>query len=226
VGRGAVTDMMERVNYNSRPQTNPECTAVKGHGTQHAYRKFRCRCDEAIAAYRAMPPRKSRAKTRNRTVVAARPGCGADKHDTLAAWRVGCRCELAEVMHERRIQRSADYRARGKVVVNPAAAFRGPATRVSRIAVLLLTEGFPDPAATTRERQIAIEALARRGNRAGTALLTTEEIGWRLGLDESIVRALRSQFRALRTTRTQRRLADVRSKAMRVARALEKETNR
>jgi DNA-binding CsgD family transcriptional regulator len=91
--------------------------------------------------------------------------------------------------------------------------------------VLLLTTGFSD-SPTTREKQLAIETLAQRGNIAGTGLLTTGEIAQRLGIADNTVRALRSQFRALRTTRTQRRLADVRSKAMRVARALEKETNR
>jgi hypothetical protein len=217
-------DMMERVNYNSRPQTNPECTAVKGHGTQHAYRKFRCRCDEAIAAFRARPKRKSRAKPRNPTVAESRPGCGAEKHDTMAAWQAGCRCELAEAKHEKRLAAQVAYRARQ--APDPAELWRGPTTRVSRVTVLLLTTGFSD-SPTTREKQLAIETLARRGNIAGTGLLTTGEIAQRLGIADNTVRALRSQFRALRTTRTQRRLADVRSKAMRAARALEKrETNR
>jgi hypothetical protein len=174
--------------------------------------------------------RKSRAKPRNPTVAASPARDAAPTSTTrIAAWRAGCRCELAEAKHERRLAsaRSA-YRARGKAAGNPAAAVaRAGHPGLAGRRAAADRPGFPDPAATTRERQTrdrgARPARQPRRHRAADHRARSRR---RLGLADSTVRALRSQFRALRTTRTQRRLADVRSKAMRVARALEKETNR
>lgn len=224
--------MMERVTkalrgqsgvaYNSRPRTDPTCAAPT-HGTQSAYKKNRCRCPEAIAAHQAvLERRRGDQPPKFRVVEEPRDGCDSDKHDTQAAYAMGCRCPLALTRHERRLEVQREARRRKRVSPDPALAWRGPTTMVSRVNVLLLTAGFVD-SPTTRERQLAIETLSRRGNRTGTGFLGTEEISARLGISEGVCRALRSEYRLLAGQRTQRRLADVQSKAQRVARALERE---
>jgi DNA-binding CsgD family transcriptional regulator len=215
------------VAWNSRPRTDPNCPAAT-HGTQSAWKKNRCRCPEAVAAHEAaLALKRGAASPKPATVVALRPDCPSDKHDNQAAYAAGCRCPLAVQRHARRLEVQRLTRLKRKETEDPYSVqkWRGPQTRVSRVNVLLLTTGFSD-SPTTRERQLAIETLYRRGNRYETGFLTAGEIAVRLGITESYVLALRADYRKLASERTARRIADVRAKAARVARALQKETNR
>lgn len=149
--------------------------------------------------------------------------CGAHVHDTVGAYRRGCRCDLAvKLYHASHDGRQiARLREMGSVKLdNP---WRQGKMAVSRINLWMLVRGFVD-SPTVGERMAAVAILSRRGTTqvgigGRDGFLNNQEIGRRIGINDLAVIGIRKRMEALAESRTQRRLADVRAKAARVERA-------
>lgn len=188
-----------------RPQTNPEC-AADSHGTANARHNDGCKCREAIDAYAATIAKRRPVRRVQPAQVDGNGNCVAGKHGSYLAWMAGCRCPAACEKREQVMAR--------KVWAGPQPwhGFRGPQQRVSRVNLLLLLSGFVDDP-TYMERVVAANILRRRGR-------TIVEIGRRMGgYDTDAVDGYLRRYAELAGKRTERRLADVKWKAARVARA-------
>jgi hypothetical protein len=148
--------------------------------------------------------------------------CGARLHDSRRAYdKLGCRCELAT-----KLQREWEHRKRTPTGNVGRMPLYGASRRltVGRINLMLLLTGIQDQP-TAGERAVAAHVLSRRIVSDGPYAwrhLHANEIGDRLGVTERTVHRYRRAFKTLRGERHLRRLADVRAKAERVARAIER----
>lgn len=204
-----------------RPQTNPDCKSVKYHGSADAYRNHKCRCPEAIEAFQAQPKRKrGQSNVQMPAAVDADGNCIAGKHDSYMAWLAGCRCPEAQ---RRRQVVFAAHQARDAAIRKPWKKWRGPDKLVSRNNLLLLLAGFAD-SPTYAERMVATLILSQRGTIAGP--LGTQQIADRLGISCAMVLAYQEKPAKLAEERAQRRLADVKWKAVRVAKARDRKAQR
>lgn len=157
--------------------------------------------------------------------VPSDPRCTAPRHRSRNAYRKrGCRCPEAAMAAEAfRNQQIAYKQARrrservARKVGNgwdPRQPYEGPRRQVSRINLMLLCSGFID-APTQYERMAATLRLSRRGNAAGTGLMSAQEIAERIGCSAREVCRYRRRPDELRRQRTARRLADARWRAWR-----------
>ena len=202
--------------------TRPDCPATRHGASQHAWRRFRCRCPEAVAAHEAYLRRDNEirwarkngkpvgdcsSKTHRPTVKNYRDG-GCRCPATVATWqrergRQNARAEAERQRHEATIQRAADEWANWR--------------RVSTITVDLMVAGFPENP-TRAERMVAVMWMLRLGYWDGPDIAT------RLHIEETEVDTARADPGRLRRRRTERRLAEVKAKALRNAYLAEKKT--
>lgn len=184
------------MNTDVMPDVAPTCTATK-HGTDRAYRVYRCRCPKAISAHSQW-----RSVDRRRTDLA----CRARRHLTIGSYRRGCICrESAEALVDElaRQNQRANRRRIEREARNAHLFWRGPNTKVSIEALLMLTTGLPNVRgffleSTVRERQIAILTLSRRINPMTGYLMTTGEVAEALGTQPEVVRRQRNAMAQLR----------------------------
>jgi hypothetical protein len=192
------------------------------HGiTRGAYDRG-CRCPAARAGRDAYVAAR---RVRMPAQVDTDGNCTAARHDSDGAYLMaGCRCAVSIRRHAevqlRANERNARRRERDQAKAIKAdlqpGRFRGPNMRVDRTSLLMLLSGFVD-SPTAGERIAAVAILSQRGHRTG--LYDNTEIGQRIGVDRDSVRRIKARIKQLATLRTERRLADAKWKAVRVARA-------
>lgn len=207
------------------------CTGKVHTGTDHAW-SAGCRHADALLAHEEA---KLRIRLQRREALAEyrRTGqCGAVVHGTIGAYRRGCRCEETRKIYANGSDGRSLAAMRAKFehgrLANP---WRQGQMAVSRVNLWMLVHGFPDRP-TTAERLAAVAILDQRlprdlGEEHGYRItevviprLSNGQIAQRIGLrDEQGVIRLRRKRIKLRESRAERRLADIRHKAERVARA-------
>lgn len=204
-----------------RPRTDPACPGTKSHQTADAYHNHKCRCPEAVAAFRARP-RRQQGRSAVQLPPAINPDgtCAAEKHHSYVAWLAGCRCPHS-VRRREEVQASVYARTTGRL--QPWLKWRGTNMRVSRVNLLLLLSGFSDQP-TYAERMVACLILSQRGS-ATAGPLGRQEIADRLHTTVERVASYLGKIEVLAGERTRRRLADVKWKAARVARANERRSH-
>jgi hypothetical protein len=195
-----------------RSAVKKRCKARRHTATNDAYRHG-CRCEPAIAAHqRHLDAVREERNEVFRTFY--RTGeCTARSHNTRHANHVfGCQCPRALELADQslnRASRATDHKIRK---LRPV---------VDQGNLLLLLAGVKDNP-TAGEYMAADIRLQRVRVPDGPLLsrpLTTMEISERLGVHNRIIFRVRKDRLELRARRAERRLADVRAKAARVARA-------
>lgn len=209
-----MTDMLERpaplVSFRRRnPRQEGSDCANAYHGRNDAAYRRGCRCPAAIAAHDA--PRPPRLRKPLPAAIGDDGRCVAPIHDSYVAFRHGCRCPRSTAAAARAVE--IDRRRD-----DPRLKWRGPDARVDRNALLHLLAGYPD-LPTPAEIHAAVAILSRRGVPSGTGLFSRGEIAERLGVGTEVVDRARRRMERLAGQRAERRLADVRFKAMRAERA-------
>lgn len=191
----------------------------RGHGPTNAAWSRGCRHLEAIVAHEEW---KLRRKADIRTAVAhfqATGCCGAGIHGTVYAFAHGCRCPEAISANGGNVFRVEQMRVklRAPRKLNP---WREGRMAVGRTNLWMLVHGFVDDP-TLGERIAATAILSERGSCTG--LYDSREIADRIGVScPEVVNRYRKRIIELREQRHLRRLADVRDKAARVTRAIER----
>lgn len=216
--------MMERV----------QCRAERHGSTQHAYIDDGCRCEAARAAYAAWCRKFKRVMGPQ---VDTDGNCVAARHGTHYAYRYrGCRCPEAVALNDQKLALARQDRHRRKA---PAADlggmhaapwrgdWRGRDMRVDRIELEMTVAGFRLPV-SYGTRVAAVITLSRiqvpdRDHPFTGRGLYGYEIAERLGVDERLVQRYKAWPAKARRQRAARRLADVKDRATKVARAIERE---
>lgn len=194
----------------------PDSCPGKRHGTTQTAWTDGCRCIEAMVAHeewkwRRRVERLAAVKHWQRTGQ-----CGARKHTpTEYSYMSGCRCpETIAALAPNRAKLRERFHSAGDEP-RPSNPWRQGKMLVNRNNLRMLLWGFPDKP-TLAEKMAATMILSRRGGAAG--LYTKAEIARRIGVES--VDQYFARVERLRGERTQRRLADKRCKALRVARAM------
>lgn len=205
--------------------SNPECTAHRHNPTEDSWAKG-CRCPGAVRAHEVkMAARRiEKANLRKLAATAAEFGCTSRAHGTLRMYFDGCRHPEARQKYEDRQRRRAEARGarrrrEQKRSLERWLVWRGPERRVSRINLWMLVRGFVD-SPTRAEMLAATIILSRRlVPNPDLGAVTKADIGRRLGVDGGEITRLWAERALAAKNRAQRRLADVRYKAVRVERA-------
>lgn len=201
------------------------CTAETHRPTNTAW-QHGCRHSGALLAHEEFKARIRKQRSDALRGYRETGQCSARVHDTVGAYRRGCRCDLAVKLYGASSDGRNIARLRQCVSEKLENPWRQGGNAVGRVNLWMLVHGFVD-SPTKGERMAAVAILSRRGTDLvgygrKTGLLDNQQIAERIGINDTAVTEIRKRMAALRETRPQRRLADVRAKAMRVARATER----
>jgi len=211
-GRTATVARKARPGARMPRQEGSDCKNEFHGASDSAWRKG-CRCPRAVAAHQVVidTGRVHRQAVRQAGREAGK--CLADQHGTETALTRGCICVTPAEVRKKAAPQPGRMTAGQRRQFNK---FRGPAMRVDRWNLFLILHGIVDRP-TRAERLAAVVQLSRRGNRAGTGLMNSVEIGQRLGVDDATVHRARRLVIELREQRHVRRWLDAKHKAERVA---------
>lgn len=226
-----MTDILERVSVATRRVISGEPPHLNRHGeicttsthwTTHSYSKG-CRGPVACAEQKTENDRRTAVRREYRvggvasasqyTIVSPSPECAAPVHKaTNQAWHDGCRCEGAEVAHERALETQRRAMRRSRYGGDPREKWIAPAMRVGRSDLWMLLHGVP---ATDRlgrgintraEQMVAVIHMRKRVHRSGFGW-TEHDIAAALAVHPQRLNHLKAMPAKLREQRTQRRLA-------------------
>lgn len=188
------------------------------HGPHNTAWTKGCRCWDTLVAHEEWKAHRRVERIRALAVWRETGQCAAKRHTpTDNSYFGGCRCPATVAYFT---ERHGDELAllHAKHAQAPVEnVWRDGRMKVSRTNLWLLVRGFVDEP-TYGERLAAAIILSQRHGPNGR--LDPDEIGKRIGVHAHTVPGYFKRARELRDQRTQRRLADARDKAARVARAL------
>lgn len=206
-----------------------QCRAERHGSTQRSYIDDGCRCEPARAAYTAWCRKFKRAMGPQ---IDADGNCVAAKHGTHYAYRYrGCRCPEAVALNdqklaqERQIRHEQNGDCDGLHAARWRGDYRGKDMRVDRTELEMTIAGFRMPVSygTRVAAVIALERVRVPHSPTAGRPLHDYEIAARLGVDERLMQRYKAWPAKARAQRTARRLADVKDRAAKVARAIERE---
>lgn len=208
---------MEFLQRWAQTQADPHCRSKKHTPTHDSWQREGCRCAATLAAHELWK-RKIRMQRREALAGYKRTGqCAATVHGRLGSFRRGCRCPDTVALYVATFGDPAEMTAGlpGHRALHP---WREGRMRVDRNNLWFLVHGVVDRP-TYGERLAAVVILSGRGSETA-GLLDSQAIADRIHVDVKMVGEYRRRIIRLRGERTQRRLADVRAKAERVAKAI------
>lgn len=196
-----------------------ECDAERHAATKYAY-IHGCRCPGALAAHDQYRARRRRSDTAWRLSIRnPDPTCPAERHRrSEEGWQGGCRCTGAVAAHNKAVRGRGRRAAAGLAELTAERdRWRGPDSRVNRISLMFLIDGYPDTDAqgrtinTPAEIMVAVMRLSHRRYQ-----LDLKGIAARVGLATPTVYHYLGKPARLRGERALRRLADAQWRAARL----------
>lgn len=215
-----MTDLMPEVAREVESPPASGCTADKHGRSEHAWQRWGCRCPAAVAAHERRNEQKREGNIRLPAQVDEDGRCVARTHDSARAWRRGCRCPESIAKHTAALQRERE-KGRGPQYAPPWEFWRGPDMRVYRWNLFLLMHSFLGDEPTRGELIAAVHILTGSPSRRDAGM-TAAEMATILKVSRVEIWNAGDDIRRFRKDRWRRRLADVKLRAHRRGRAVER----